>query len=190
MHDEIAALIARSLDHLGDNPSLDEARSARFAAAEAHIAAGSDPDGANSRVNGWVRRVRELTEFTLVEDRFPRENNRAPAGVISSEESSLHEWVRLQRRSTTRDNHCDYQIQRLNLVPGFSWDPHDEAWQKSFELYQSFITVHGQAPRVRSQDTLERSLAHWAAKQRSQHRRNRLDDDRKSALQSLFIWAW
>ena len=190
MDDQIEALVARFTCPLPDHATADDARSARFAAVEVALRLGLAPAEENARIIGWVQRALDLSDFTARHGRFPRENNRAPAGMISLRESSLHEWVRLQRRSTSCDNHCTYQTLRLELIPGFQWDPHGEAWENRLTEYRTFVADHRRAPRARSSDPLEKALAHWAAKQRSQHRLGRLSRTRASGLQSLPLWTW
>lgn len=190
MHDRISALLIRYSGPPPAGSTDDHARSARFAAVEAALRDGVTPAEHSSQIIRWALRVRDLTDFTATHGRFPRENNRAPSGTISRRESRLHEWVRLQRRATIRDSHCNFQIQRLELIPGFSWDPHGDAWTEKLTRYRDFIAQSQRAPRARSDDPAEQGLAHWAAKQRSQHRRNQLAYERETLLRSLSIWTW
>jgi len=190
MHEQIAALIAAYTRPLLHNPTADEVRSARFAEVERSLIAEISPSDEGVHLVRWVHRARELTAFATDSGRFPRENNRASAGTISRDESSVHEWVRLQRRATSRDRHCAYQVRRLELIVGFSWDPHGDAWERRFAEYRQFITEHRRAPRSRSESAAERGLAYWAAEQRAQHRRGRLDPVRVAALRELSIWTW
>lgn len=188
MHD-LRSLIAHYTDGLPNKPNPDDIRSARYAAVEAVLRAGVVPTERSIHIINWVHRARELDSFVTVQGRHPRENNRAGAGVIPRSESALHEWVRDQRRPNTHKR-TTFQRLRLELIPGFSWAPHEDAWQVQLKRYHAFVDLNGCAPRARSADAAERALADWAARQRHRHRNNRLSSGQEEALLSLPIWTW
>ena len=188
MHD-LDSLIAHYTDGLPAKPTPDDIRSARYAAVEAALLAGVVPTERSIHIVTWVNRARELHSFVNVQGRHPRENNRAAGGAIPQSERALHEWVRDQRRPNTHKR-STYQRLRLQLIPGFSWDPHKDAWQVQLKRYRAFVELHRRAPRARSADPAERALADWAARQRRLHRSKRLGTDHEKTLRSLPIWAW
>ena len=145
---------------------------------------------ARDRVTVWARQLLALEAFVTRHDRMPRENNRHPRGEVPAQERTLADWVTYLRTSATRARHSDYQTRRLQCIPGFTWAPGDDRWQTQYDTYRQFLQQHHRAPRYRSQDPAERSLAGWAAKQRWRHRNGQLPQDRGQRLSQLSVWTW
>lgn len=164
--------------------SDDERQSLRYFRAERHFSSswGLAPV---DRVGRWAHTVLRLDAFVHAEGRLPRENNRLEAAAISVEERSLADFVRYQRRPATRDLHCTYQSLRLLCVPGFSWNPLDDAWDRMFEAFASFVGAYRRAPRLRSSNPDEKKLAAWSAKQRHFMKLGTLPIERQMKLNSL-----
>ncbi|WP_166879103.1 helicase associated domain-containing protein [Salinibacterium sp. ZJ450] len=141
------------------------------------------------RDTAWAKRVLELETFVGTQKRLPRENNRQP-GAVPPQEMMLVHWIRNQRKAYTEGRLCDYQVRRLECVPGFSWAPLTEAWEDRLAAYEQFITLNHRAPALRSTDPAESTLAAWAAKQRFARRNGRLNEERTNALSNLPFWTW
>ena len=137
------------------------------------------------RIVSWVGGARSLERFVQTQQRHPRENSRRPREDIAEEERMLAGWVRFQRSQAARKRLCGYQIERLELVPGFSWNPIDDRWERQLGEYVVFFETQGRAPRYRAEDPAERRLAAWAAKQRHNARRNPVPPHRRAALKLL-----
>ena len=137
------------------------------------------------RLSGWIASVQLLDAFVARENRWPRENNKLPREAISDEERSLVEWVRYQRRDATRERHCEYQRERLEAIPGFSWDRDTDFWNQMFHDFARFVGVNRRVPRQRSEDPAERQLATWATRQRKLLRKGLMDPERAKALAQL-----
>lgn len=168
----------------------DQHRSRTFALATWTDETGGDTAVFGARVSHWIERVVEIEEFIAEYGRMPRENNRATRATITPHERALHEFVRYQRRPVTRATHCEFQTRRLEQLPGWSWGPHEDAWQAQFDSYRAFIDDNGGAPRWRSLDGNESTHAAWAARQRRENRKGTLPAHRRAALARLRIWAW
>ncbi|UYK40055.1 hypothetical protein [Microbacterium terricola] len=69
----------------------------------------------------------------------------------------------------------------LEALPGWSWDPRDDAWIARAEDLQLFIQERGRAPRIRSEGE-ERKLAYWHSQQRVALSDGRLRADRVAAF--------
>ena len=107
----------------------------------------------------WVRDVFALEEFVGREGRMPRENRRLPPGEISTEEKTLAGFVWSQRRSFAAGRLCSYQMRRLLCIPAFSFHPLEDLWDAHLEAYLRFTNTRRDAPKLRSDDPLERRLA-------------------------------
>ncbi|WP_091180720.1 hypothetical protein [Paramicrobacterium humi] len=178
MHDALRELITEFINN-GSDP-----RSAVFAANEYAFHTGAYLEG-GERVREWIRRVNDLDAFLAGHGRLPRERGEH----TSAAEAALAGWVRYQRRAATRAQHCVYQQRRLELVPGFSWDPRRDAQLAHERDYLEFFTGHGQAPSYRSAEAGERRLADWAAKRRMAARRGDLSAEEVERLRRVGITA-
>ena len=168
----------------------DDPRSRKYALATRSRGVGADMSGFGMLTVTWVTKVSDLYAFVVEFDRMPRENNRLEAGVISAREKCLHEFVRYQRRAATREAHSNFEIQILEAIPGWSWNPHDDAWKHRFAEYKKFLLAETRAPRSRSAERHEKLLAAWAATQRRVNRQGKLSNHRQDQLVSLSVWAW
>lgn len=135
-----------------------------------------------SRVIAWLRTVWRIEAFIAQAGRLPRRNSRAAKEQVDPVEHALADWLRYQRRPRTQDLHCGYQHQRLELIAGFQWDPAEERWVGQLEALRTFQAENGRAPRYRSADPGERSLAAWVGRQRKAIRTGMLDGYRADAF--------
>jgi hypothetical protein len=128
-----------------------------------------------SRVTSWLRTVWRVEAFVAQAGRLPRRNSRISKEQVDPVEHALADWLRYQRRPRSQDLHCAYQRQRLELIAGFQWDPIEERWVAQLEALRTFRAENGRAPRYRSADQAEKSLAAWVGRQRKAMRAGTLD---------------
>jgi hypothetical protein len=169
--------------------SRDQEQSLRYFRAE-RLVRQEPGQVADSRdyVTRWARNVLALEAFVEKEERMPRENNRLPVEAFATDEVRLATWVRYERRSRDSGRRSSYQLERLDLIAGYSRRPLAERWDKRRADYAAFIATNLRAPLL--QDSDERSLAAWAAKQRYLKRRGRLESQKQDSLNQLGIWTW
>lgn len=129
---------------------------------------------------GWQRRFLELEEFVSNEKRLPQStfNGRRP----SAWEADLYLWLRRQRRRETELSERQWQM--LDALHPRVWEPRQVDWERRLRGYVQFVQERGAAPRARSTERAERSLAHWMARQRRLLRDGRLPVDRAALLRS------
>jgi hypothetical protein len=170
--------------------SEDQRLSLRFYQAELAALDGTGVSSPSDRVSVWIRNVTAVEEFVAANGDLPRVNRRRPSVEIDPEIRRLEQWLNHETRPSTISVRCGYQLDRLAVTPGFSAHRLDDRWREQYEAYERFLASHPGPPVLRSDDSGERALANWAAKQR-QHRRNgSLPEDRVAALDGLRIWAW
>ncbi|MHC5796487.1 helicase associated domain-containing protein [Lacisediminihabitans sp. FW035] len=187
LREDFAALTRRPPNSM----SIDQRRSVTFYLTEAALVAGVKvPPLTPARTVQWLRALADLEVFLAREGRWPRENNRLERNAISEEERRLAVWVRTQRATANDEALCEYQLRRLECVPGFQQRPLDERWDKNVLVLQMFVTDYRRAPAIRSDDPGERRLAAFAAKQRLAYRRRTLVPTRISSLERLEFWTW
>jgi len=158
-----------------------EARRRRFAPSSAvdHYLAAINPGSASKRNRRWVRACEELEAHVVAHGGLPtvRSTQHCP------DARRLVEWARYQRRNI--DSLSSYQRSRLNLIPGWSWSPLEEAWMTSMQEYEFFVRAHQRRPRRRSSDGEEARLAIWFRNQRRMVREGRLRTHRLRMLTQL-----
>jgi len=170
--------------------STDERRSLRYYFAEMAIQKiGASVGRTSDRVTAWAANLLELEEFVWSTGRLPRVNRRY-AGSGSHVEVRLEQWLNYQTRPATISRHCDYQTDRLAIIPGYSATRLDDQWQARYDQYRAFLADNRRAPALRSADPEEKALANWSAKQRLQRRNAVLTAHRAAALDRLEMWTW
>lgn len=173
LHAAIRA-VADSTTRLSD----DLARSLLF------VELAGQPTGAGERRRrAWLLFMRRAEQFVASRRRLPAHGG--PQRHASAAESELADWLTYQRRRHDRGELCLYERMRLEILPGFSWAPLLEAWERRLEEYDLFLRTHRRKPRFRSADPDERSLADWITRQRARRRAGRLSDDQLHALAYL-----
>ena len=103
----------------------------------------------------WLARASELNRHATALGRMPGTRD---AGVSQR----LLSWVKNQRRA---DLHVA-QVAALNAISGWTWSPHDDAWDRRADAVGQFLERERRSPRVRAADDDERSLGTWVARQR------------------------
>ena len=146
-------------------------RSAAIAAADRH----GDYDQLPKRERNWLVRFTEIEAFVL-HGRLPREKG-SPA-----DEAALAVWARRQRQNVA--SLCGYQTELLNSID-FEWNPREESFADRATEFQAFMHTHGRPPRVRAEESTERSLGRWMAQQQRRRRDGRLTSARVAELARL-----
>ena len=65
----------------------------------------------------------------------------------------LGQWVSVQRKS--KDTMEPDRRQRLEVLPGWSWDPYSEQWEKGFSYLKQFAEREGHCRVLRSYKTID-----------------------------------
>ena len=102
----------------------------------------------------------------------------------------LGRWVGTQRASH-RQQTLDPQRQvRLEVLPGWTWDPLEADWEEGFASLAHFVERerHAQVPARWREDGYP--LGKWVSRQRGERRRGRLDATRRARLEALPEWTW
>ncbi len=136
-------------------PEADAERSARFHYADLTGNHGQLP----THDRNWLARFTAAETLSQTHDKPPKEKSNDPA------EASIANWLRRQRSSL--DRLCLYQIDLLNTLPAFEWEPRDQRSTERITEYAAFTAREGRVPKRRTVNSSERSLARWS--ERHQH---------------------
>jgi hypothetical protein len=99
-------------------------------------------------------------------------------------------WISKQRTVYKRGHLRKDRIERLESLEGWSWDSHDDKWDRACQELGTFVREHGHAlvPHTHQQNGV--ALGTWITKQRSVYKRGDLRKDRIERLESLKGWSW
>jgi excisionase family DNA binding protein len=112
-----------------------------------------------------------------------------PKGHIE-DEFALGQWVAKRRLAYQQGRSDPERSSRLEKLPGWSWTPQDDRWQRAYEQLLRFVEREGHA--LVRQDVVEDGLrlGVWVWEQRRAHKAGRLNPERTSKLTALPGWVW
>ncbi len=102
----------------------------------------------------------------------------------------LGRWVANQRAVYSRGTLEADRQQRLEDLPGWTWDPIGDAWEKKFSRLLDYVERHGDARVPASYEVDGHLLGKWVSHQRASYSRGTLEADRQQRLQELPGWVW
>jgi len=134
----------------------------------------------DARGDRWNRNLVLLRQFQQREG-----HALVPQGHME-DDVNLGSWVNEQRNKEKTMKAERKTL--LNSVPGWSWDPHSESWERGYAALTSFAENQGHARVPR--DFLEAgiNLGNWVAEQRGT--RSKITDERRQRLEALPGWSW
>ena len=110
---------------------------------------------------------------------------RVPKGYKTDIGYPLGNWVGTQRLVTK-----DFaRRQRLESLPGWSWDRYSDQWEKGFCYLKEYSEKDGHCRVPYSYETNDGyRLGGWVHNQRA--KKDKLDTDRRQRLEALPGWVW
>lgn len=132
----------------------------------------------------WKKNFNDIIEFIENNKYYPSTNYKTP------EEGFLGRWVSVQRKLYKQSKLDQQKVAKLESLSGWTWDVHEENWQKHFIELTDFLNKHKTYPKERSKNKDEKSLGKWIAAQRVVYNKSKLDPQRIAQLESLAGWMW
>jgi len=130
----------------------------------------------------WEEGLSHLKEFSEREGHC-----RVSVNYKAGDLYRLGEWVRIQRKN--KDTIDSDRRQRLEALPGWSWDALSDRWEESFSHLKEFSEREGHCRVPASYKTVGgHRLGGWVVLQRSN--RINMDRDRRQRLEALPGWSW
>lgn len=125
--------------------------------------------------------------FRICEYAMIKGHARVPNAYKADDGYGLGEFVSGLRKR--KSNLPDDRILKLEELPGWSWDPFANKWEKGFLCAKEFAVEHGHAKIPCSYKAKGGyRLGMWASHQRSG--KDKLTIERKERLESLPGWVW
>jgi superfamily II DNA or RNA helicase len=130
--------------------------------------------------DNWTRYYEGLKKFAEREG-----HARAPHPYVE-DGLKLGQWVAVQR--VNRDEMSPEREALLEALPGWSWDPHADRWERAYAALAKFADRegHSSVPNSHNEDGV--SLGKWVTRQRS--KRDELTSEQQKRLESLPGWNW
>ncbi len=128
--------------------------------------------------------------FAHLERFATREGHARVPGSHIEDGYRLGQWVGVQRRGYRQGRLSGERVVRLEVLPGWAWDPIETEWENGFSQLERFATREGHArvPARYVEDAYR--LGQWVTKQRMTYRKGQLSGERIERLQALPGWAW
>ncbi|OSC23266.1 hypothetical protein B8W67_19895 [Mycolicibacillus koreensis] len=143
---------------------------------------------ADASVARSVRRENALIELR----RFCADHGhaRVPRRWVTDSGFNLGNWVDRNRRRYRSGSMPRYQVEQLEQIPGWAWNPRD-SWDEGISELRRFVDRYGHA-RVPTgwESSSGFPLGQWAAHRRRYHRRGKLSPQRVAEIESLPRWTW
>jgi hypothetical protein len=100
-------------------------------------------------------------------------------------------WVLVQRREYRRGALDTQRCARLEALPGWTWEPHDAAWEEGFTHLHRFVEREGHCrlPAL-YRDEEGFKLGRWVVRQRQARKGGELSEERARRLEALPGWHW
>ncbi|NBY46219.1 MAG: hypothetical protein EBQ56_00285 [Proteobacteria bacterium] len=128
----------------------------------------------------WEERYEQLEAYVTQHG-----HSRVPRGKNMDADDLLGSWVIRQRGS--RRTMTSERRQRLENLPGWTWDIVDSKWDEAFGKLAAYATVNGDC-LVASGSGHAYELGRWVGKQRS--KRASMTAERRGRLEALPGWTW
>jgi hypothetical protein len=102
----------------------------------------------------------------------------------------LGAWVGAQRDQCAKGRLASDRVARLEALPGWIWDVHEEKWEEGFSYLERFVKRQGHARVAVSHAENGYRLGQWVGVQRNTYAKGQLAPDRIARLEALPGWSW
>jgi superfamily II DNA or RNA helicase len=102
----------------------------------------------------------------------------------------LGKWVTKQRAKRAKGSLDTDRSSRLENLPGWTWDPKADQWERAFSRLICYVESSGHACVPLACIVDGYPLGRWVIKQRAKYAQGVLDGDRQYRLQNLPGWTW
>lgn len=132
----------------------------------------------------WQWSIATLRDFVRREGHALVPSNHHENGL------NLGSWINGVRTRHNRGQLHSDRVKELESIPGWTWNQRDAQWETNFRILERYVKKHGSAA-VQDHLTFEGvALGKWVGKQRARRKRQSLEANRRTRLESLSGWMW
>lgn len=118
-------------------------------------------------------------------------HTRVPVSYINSYDFKLGVWVDHQRGRYKKNKLHENYINLLEVLPSWTWDPHEDLWMIGYENLEDYADRVGHAKVAQSYITENGfGLGSWVSRNRADYKNHKLSEDRIKLLEELPGWSW
>jgi len=138
----------------------------------------------NTVADQWEEGFRRLLDYV-------EQNGHARVPLpLTVDGYKLGQWVANQRVKQNNGTLDVERQRRLQVLPGWTWDPFADKWEEGFQRLLDYIRRH-QHTNVPAKETFKSyRLGQWVTVQRQGYRNGKLDKERQQRLQDIPEWTW
>ncbi len=140
----------------------------------------------NPFVDGWNEALARYKKFVVIHNRLPKNLDRK--GNRPQEELIVARWIN-GIRSRKRDTLTDIEIQEIESLPLWVWDPIVDRWERYITEYKEFFSRHRRPPSNYG-NAGEKKLAKFVNHHRTYFKSGILSREKIMQLESLPGWSW
>ena len=131
----------------------------------------------------------EMYELVKQES-LSRGDSQIPIDYVHQNGKKIGIWVSVQRRPLTRKNHSIEQINLLEQLPKWTYDPYEYEWEEAFSALKSFCKRTGSSRMPRGTHENGRAIDAWCTNQRKEFRIGSLSNEKIEMIEALPDWSW
>jgi superfamily II DNA or RNA helicase len=132
----------------------------------------------------WESAYRLLKDFGDAEGHYDVPQS------YSIDGTRLGAWVGQQRLKHRQGQLSQDRSERLEALPGWTWNAVADRWKKGYRLLQAFVRQQGHARVPVECRVDDYPLGYWVRTQRAFYTDGRLSPSRISRLEALCGWTW
>ncbi len=131
----------------------------------------------------------EMYELVKQES-LSRGNSQIPIDYVHQNGKKIGIWVSVQRRPITRKSHSIEQINLLEQLPKWTFDPYEFEWEEAFSALKSFCERTGSSRMPRGTNENGRAIDAWCTNQRKEYKNGSLSNEKIKMIEDLPDWSW
>jgi superfamily II DNA or RNA helicase len=121
--------------------------------------------------------------YNLLVD-YINENWALPIAKEIYNDVNIGNWVSMQRDNYKQNKLSNEQIEKLESLLDWSWNPHNDAWNDNYNLLKDFIEINNHLPKT-DEIYKDIKIGSWLHIQRQNIKQCKLSQDRAELIKSV-----
>lgn len=124
-------------------------------------------------------------------NKYINEKNMLPKNTTIYKDIKIGSWCNDQRAKYKSDKLKDYKIKKLHEISVWKWKLVEDDWSTKYENMKIFVEKYGKLPVTESKKgDNDIKLGNWAARQRANHKKGKLSEEKIEQLNKINKWKW